>query len=174
MDLEFILLIILGVILFTVPCFFRFFEQIWKPFIHEILITLGCRKRPSPPERVRKKRGWKGDHLEHHDGTRMHEKEARLERAKNFAWEPSPAKKKKRKKKGPYKGSKVTPLPMIKDYPLEDFMGLPQRGPFIGPRAGAFDLEPGTSQSQAYAHGIARQPQGMQAVWATDAATLNV
>ena len=49
-------------------------------------------------------------------------------------------KKKKKKKPKVYLGSKVTPLPMIREYPLDDFLGQPMKhGRYIGPRAGAFD-----------------------------------
>ena len=87
------------------------------------------------PEVKEKKKRPKLDHVKHDKEHRLHDKDLRLAQAKKHALEQKNKKgKKKKKKKGPYLGSKVTPLPMIHEFDPQ-FMGEPRSTGMIGPRA---------------------------------------
>ena len=138
MDLEYVLMIVIFSILFSVPCC-QVACMFWLPIWKSIKIALGCMKKEEPPPKPKKKRN-PLDHVEHDKANRKHDKDARLEAAMKHAWEAQSGKKKKKKKPKTYLGSRVTPLPLIREYPLDDFLAQPlKHGRYIGPRAGAFD-----------------------------------
>jgi hypothetical protein len=134
MDLVFILLVSLFTCVFTVPCIklaLLFIIPCWKAF----KVQMGWGPPPPPVEKAKKAK-LKVDHIVHDKEHRLHDKDARLAQAKKhaLAQKNKTGKKKKKKKKGPYLGSKVTPLPMIHEFDPQ-FMAEARPGGFLGPRA---------------------------------------